>query len=120
MAVVIHNSHPNFTQESHCIPSLLNIRKNMPLQPIIARDYLSAPNAQKSRLYLYLTQTPFSICEQPFILPRPDLTNCRIVLGRSLELSLKGRREGSLQTAKALLLRVSRSRVWRTCMLSGW
>jgi hypothetical protein len=46
----------------------------MPLQPIIAWDYLFAPNAQKSRLYLYLTKTPFSICEQPFVLPRPDLT----------------------------------------------
>jgi hypothetical protein len=60
----------------------------MPLQPIIAWDYLFAPNAQKSRLYLYLTQTAFSICEQPFALPRPDLTALGVTYRRVPVLSI--------------------------------
>lgn len=60
----------------------------MPLQPIIAWDYLFAPNAQKSRLYLYLTKTPFSIREQPFVLPRPDLTALGITYRRVPVLSI--------------------------------
>jgi hypothetical protein len=60
----------------------------MPLPPIIAWDYLFAPNAQKSRLYLYLTQTPFSICQQPFALPRPDLTDLGITYRRVPVLSI--------------------------------
>jgi hypothetical protein len=60
----------------------------MPLPPIIAWDYLFAPNAQKSRLYLYLTETPFSICQQPFALPRPDLTDLGITYRRVPVLSI--------------------------------
>ena len=60
----------------------------MPLQPIIAWDYLFAPNAQKSRLYLYTTNTPFSICEQPFALPRPTLTDLGITYRRVPVLSI--------------------------------
>ena len=60
----------------------------MPLQPIIAWDYLFAPNAQKSRLYLYTTSTPFSICEQPFALPRPTLTDLGITYRRVPVLSI--------------------------------
>lgn len=60
----------------------------MPLPPIIAFDYLFAPNAQKSRLYLYLTSTPFSICEQPFKLPRPTLTDLGITYRRVPVLSI--------------------------------
>lgn len=60
----------------------------MPLPPIIAWDYLFAPNAQKSRLYLYTTKTPFSICEQPFALPRPALTDLGITYRRVPLLSI--------------------------------
>ena len=60
----------------------------MPLPPIIAWDYLFAPNAQKSRLYLYTTKTPFSICEQPFALPRPTLTDLGITYRRVPVLSI--------------------------------
>lgn len=60
----------------------------MPLPPIIAFDYAFAPNAQKSRLYLYLTHTPFSICEQPFALPRPALTDLGITYRRVPVLSI--------------------------------
>jgi hypothetical protein len=60
----------------------------MPLPPIIAWDYLFAPNAQKSRLYLYTTNTPFSICEQPFALPRPALTDLGITYRRVPVLSI--------------------------------
>jgi len=60
----------------------------MPLPPIIAWDYLFAPNAQKSRLYLYITKTPFSICEQPFALPRPSLTDLGITYRRVPVLSI--------------------------------
>jgi len=60
----------------------------MPTQPIIAWDYLFAPNAQKSRLYLYTTNTPFSICEQPFALPRPNLTDLGITYRRVPVLSI--------------------------------
>jgi hypothetical protein len=49
-----------------------------PLPPIITWDYQFAPNAQKSRNYLYATKTPFKICEQPFVLPRPILNNIGI------------------------------------------
>jgi hypothetical protein len=59
-----------------------------PIPPVIAHDYLFAPNAQKFRLYLYLTRTPFSICEQPFALPRPALTNLGITYRRVPVLSV--------------------------------
>ncbi|KAM0722734.1 hypothetical protein Q7P37_002175 [Cladosporium fusiforme] len=62
----------------------------MPSQipPIIAFDYLFAPNAQKARSYLYLTHTPFAICEQPFALPRPALTDLGITYRRVPVLSI--------------------------------
>lgn len=47
-----------------------------------------APNAQKSRNYLYATKTPFKICEQPFVLPRPILTNIGITYRRVPVLSI--------------------------------
>jgi hypothetical protein len=58
------------------------------IPPIIAWDYQFAPNAQKSRNYLYATGTPFKICEQPFVLPRPILTNIGITYRRVPVLSI--------------------------------
>ena len=58
------------------------------LPPIIAWDYQFAPNAQKSRNYLYATQTPFKICEQPFVIPRPILQNLGITYRRVPVLSI--------------------------------
>lgn len=58
------------------------------LPPIITWDYQFAPNAQKSRNYLYATKTPFKICEQPFVLPRPILTNIGITYRRVPVLSI--------------------------------
>jgi len=56
--------------------------------PVIAWDYQFAPNAQKSRNYLYATRTPFKICEQPFVLPRPILTDLGITYRRVPVLSI--------------------------------
>lgn len=47
-----------------------------------------APNAQKSRNYLYATKTPFKICEQPFFIPRPILRNLGITYRRVPVLSI--------------------------------
>lgn len=47
-----------------------------------------APNAQKSRNYLYATKTPFKICEQPFFIPRPILRNIGITYRRVPVLSI--------------------------------
>lgn len=58
------------------------------LPEIIAWDYQFAPNAQKSRNYLYATGTPFSICEQPFVIPRPILQNIGITYRRVPVLSI--------------------------------
>lgn len=58
------------------------------IPPIIAFDYLFAPNAQKARSYLHLTHTPFSVCEQPFKLPRPALTDLGITYRRVPVLSI--------------------------------
>ncbi|WPG99533.1 Hypothetical protein R9X50_00234900 [Acrodontium crateriforme] len=58
------------------------------LQPVIAWDYQFAPNAQKSRNYLYATKTPFKICEQPFVLPRPILSAIGITYRRIPVLSI--------------------------------
>ncbi|QIW94690.1 hypothetical protein AMS68_000208 [Peltaster fructicola] len=55
---------------------------------IIAWDYQFAPNAQKSRNYLYATKTPFKICEQPFVIPRPVLQNLGITYRRVPVLSI--------------------------------
>lgn len=41
-----------------------------------------APNAQKARNYLYAAGVPFKICEQPFVLPRPILTDLGITYRR--------------------------------------
>ena len=53
-----------------------------PLPPIITWDYQFAPNAQKARNVLYATHTPFKICEQPFVMPRPDLEKLGITYRR--------------------------------------
>nr|OQO29789.1 hypothetical protein B0A51_03704 [Rachicladosporium sp. CCFEE 5018] len=58
------------------------------LPNIIAWDYQFAPNAQKARNYLYATQTPFKICEQPFVIPRPILQNLGITYRRVPVLSI--------------------------------
>ncbi|KAK5731290.1 hypothetical protein LTR15_001229 [Elasticomyces elasticus] len=58
------------------------------LPPIIAWDYQFAPNAQKSRNYLYATKIPFKICEQPFLIPRPDLLDLGITYRRIPVLSI--------------------------------
>ncbi|EMC97873.1 hypothetical protein BAUCODRAFT_146481 [Baudoinia panamericana UAMH 10762] len=52
------------------------------LPPIITWDYQFAPNAQKSRNYLHATDTPFKICEQPFVLPRPILEDLGVTYRR--------------------------------------
>jgi glutathione S-transferase len=39
---------------------------------VITFDYQFAPNAQKARNLLNVAGIPFSCCEQPFVLPRPD------------------------------------------------
>ncbi|KAK3680049.1 hypothetical protein LTR78_000426 [Recurvomyces mirabilis] len=58
------------------------------LPPIIAWDYQFAPNAQKSRNYLYASSTPFKICEQPFVIPRPILQDLGITYRRVPVLSI--------------------------------
>lgn len=58
------------------------------LPNIIAWDYQFAPNAQKARNYLYATQTPFKICEQPFVIPRPILQKLGITYRRVPVLSI--------------------------------
>ncbi|KAK5122132.1 hypothetical protein LTR85_004378 [Meristemomyces frigidus] len=58
------------------------------LPPVIAWEYQFAPNAQKSRNYLYATGVPFKICEQPFVLPRPILKNLGITYRRVPVLSV--------------------------------
>ena len=50
--------------------------------PIIAFDYQYAPNAQRARNLLNLTGIPYSICEQPFGMPRPILANLGITYRR--------------------------------------
>jgi len=52
------------------------------IPPIITWDYQFAPNAQKARNYLYATQSPFKICEQPFVMPRPILDDLGITYRR--------------------------------------
>ncbi|KAK0873132.1 hypothetical protein LTR87_012114 [Friedmanniomyces endolithicus] len=46
------------------------------------------PQGPKSRNYLYKTQTPFKICEQPFLLPRPALLSLGITYRRVPVLSI--------------------------------
>ncbi|KAK4997724.1 hypothetical protein LTR66_002921 [Elasticomyces elasticus] len=49
---------------------------------VIMWDYNFAPNAQKSRNYLYAAKIPFQQCDQPFALPRPILTDLGITYRR--------------------------------------
>lgn len=49
---------------------------------VITWDYLFAPNAQKARLLLSTAGIPFTICEQPFMQPRPILQNLGIYYRR--------------------------------------
>lgn len=41
-----------------------------------------APNAQKARNLLHATGIPYQCCEQPFVLPRPILTDLGITYRR--------------------------------------
>lgn len=54
----------------------------------LSRSHQFAPNGQKSRNYLYATRTPFKVCEQPFVLPRPDLLALGITYRRVPVLSI--------------------------------
>lgn len=45
---------------------------------IILFDYQYAPNAQRARNLLNITGIPYSICEQPFVQPRPILQDSGI------------------------------------------
>jgi hypothetical protein len=49
---------------------------------IILFDYQYAPNAQRARNLLNLTNLPYKICEQPFVQPRPILTDLGITYRR--------------------------------------
>lgn len=49
---------------------------------MITWDYQFAPNAQKARTLLQTSDIPFTICEQPFVQPRPILRNLGITYRR--------------------------------------
>ena len=49
---------------------------------VVFFDYQFAPNAQKARNLLNVMGVPFTCCEQPFVLPRPDLTDIGITYRR--------------------------------------
>lgn len=49
---------------------------------VILFDYQYAPNAQRARNLLNITGVPYSICEQPFVQPRPILQNLGITYRR--------------------------------------
>ena len=49
---------------------------------IITFDYQYAPNAQRARNLLNITKIPYTICEQPFVQPRPILQNLGITYRR--------------------------------------
>jgi glutathione S-transferase len=49
---------------------------------VITFDYQFAPNAQKARNLLNAAGIPFDCCEQPFVLPRPSLTDLGITYRR--------------------------------------
>ncbi|ETN36961.1 uncharacterized protein HMPREF1541_07949 [Cyphellophora europaea CBS 101466] len=49
---------------------------------VITFDYQFAPNAQKARNLLNVAGIPYSCCEQPFVLPRPILTDLGITYRR--------------------------------------
>lgn len=53
-----------------------------PQHKVIAWDYQFAPNAQKSRNLLHAAGIPYTICEQPFVQPRPILQNLGITYRR--------------------------------------
>ena len=50
--------------------------------PVVLYDYQFAPNAQKSRNLLAMCGIPFRVCEQPFVMPRPILTDLGITYRR--------------------------------------
>ena len=50
--------------------------------PVITWDYQFAPNAQKSRNLLHACGIPYQCCEQPFVQPRPILTDLGITYRR--------------------------------------
>ena len=49
---------------------------------VITFDYQYAPNAQRARNLLNITGIPYTICEQPFVQPRPILQNLGITYRR--------------------------------------
>ncbi|KAF2487121.1 hypothetical protein BDY17DRAFT_319685 [Neohortaea acidophila] len=53
-----------------------------PKPEIITFDYQYAPNAQRARNLLNLTGLKYSICEQPFVQPRPIVQNLGITYRR--------------------------------------
>lgn len=53
-----------------------------PDPPIILFDYQFAPNAQKSRNLLSMCGLPFQTCDQPFVMPRPILTDLGVTYRR--------------------------------------
>lgn len=50
--------------------------------PVILFDYQFAPNAQKARNLLNMCQIPYRSCPQPFVQPRPNLTELGITYRR--------------------------------------
>lgn len=50
--------------------------------PVITWDYQFAPNAQKARNLLHACRIPYQCCEQPFVQPRPILTDLGITYRR--------------------------------------
>ena len=49
---------------------------------IILFDYQYAPNAQRARNLLNITGIPYTICEQPFVQPRPIIQDLGITYRR--------------------------------------
>ena len=50
--------------------------------PVILYDYQFAPNAQKARTLLTMCGIPFQVVEQPFVMPRPILSDLDITYRR--------------------------------------
>ena len=50
--------------------------------PVVLFDYQFAPNAQRARSLLTLSNIPFQVCEQPFVQPRPILHDLGITYRR--------------------------------------
>jgi hypothetical protein len=49
---------------------------------VVTFDYQFAPNAQKARNLLNVMKIPYTCCEQPFVLPRPSLTDIGVTYRR--------------------------------------